>query len=208
MQSGLWFRAAWKKQREKWAKDKDTDQGAVVFFGDSITHGWKTLAQDFPRLKTANRGISGDTTRGLRTRLQGDVLDLRPRAVAILIGTNDLDQGADPELVALNLRTLVADLHKAQPDLPVIISKVMPRGARTGFFPDKIKTLNALYDESFKDNPKVTLCDTWTIFDAGDGQCRREEFPDMLHPNPAGYAKWTAALQPIFQRLGVAKPAE
>ena len=208
MQSGLWFRAAWKKQREQWAKDKDTDQGAVVFFGDSITHGWKTLAQDFPRLKTANRGISGDTTRGLRARLQGDVLDLRPRAVAILIGTNDLDQGAAPELVALNLRTLVADLHKAQPDLPVIISKVMPRGALPGFFPEKIKALNTLIDEDFKDHAKVTLCDTWTLFDAGNGQCRREEFPDMLHPNAAGYAKWTAALRPILEKLGLAETAK
>ena len=208
MQSGLWFRGVWKTQRTQWAKDKDTDQGAVVFFGDSITEGWKTLAQDFPKLKTANRGISGDTTRGLRARLQGDVLDVRPRAVAILIGTNDLDQGATPELVALNLRTLVADLHKAQPDLPVIISKVMPRGARPGFYPDKIKALNALYDEAFKDNPKVTFCDTWTLFDAGAGLCRREEFPDMLHPNAAGYAKWVTALQPIFEKLGVAKAAE
>lgn len=207
MQSGLWFRTAWKKQREQWAKDKDADQGAVLFFGDSITHGWKTLAQDFPGMKTASRGISGDTTRGLRTRLQGDVLDVRPRVVAILIGTNDLDQGAAPELVALNLRAIVADLHKAQPDLPVVISKVMPRGARPGFFPDKIKTLNALIDEDFKDHAKVTVCDTWTVFDAGDGQCRREEFPDMLHPNAAGYAKWTAALQPILEKLGVAKTA-
>ena len=85
---------------EQWAKDEGHDRGAVVFFGDSITQGWGSLAKDFPNLKVANRGISGDTTRGLRTRLQGDVLDVQPKAVSMLIGTNDLDQGGEPEVVA------------------------------------------------------------------------------------------------------------
>lgn len=204
MQSGMWFRTMWKKNREQWAKDKDADQGAVVFFGDSITQGWKSLAQDFPQLKVANRGINGDTTRGLRTRL-GDVLDLRPRAVSILIGTNDLDQGAEPDVILTNLRAIVADLHKASADLPIILNKVMPRGPRPGLYPDKIKALNALLETAFKDDAKVTFCDTWTLFDNGSGGCKREEFPDLLHPNAAGYAKWTAALAPIFEKLGVAK---
>ena len=204
-QSGLWFRGAWKGQREKWAQDKPADQGAVVFFGDSITDGWKTLAQDFPKLKVANRGIGGDTTRGLRERLQGDVLDVKPSAVSILIGTNDLDQGATPEVVVANLKTIVADLHKANPTMPIVINKVMPRGPKTGLYPDKIKVLNGLYEEAFKNDPNVTFCDTWTLFDDGNGACKKDEFPDMLHPNAAGYAKWTAELTPILDKLGLAK---
>ena len=205
MQSGMFFRTAWKKQRTAWAQTKAGDQGAVVFFGDSITHGWKSLTQDFPKLKVANRGISGDTTRGLRARLQGDVLDVHPRAVSILIGTNDLDQGATPEVVAANVKALVADLHAANAAMPVIINKVMPRGPKAGLYPDKIKALNGLYEEAFKNDPKVTLCDTWTLFDDGNGACKRDEFPDMLHPNGAGYAKWTAKLTPIFEKIGLSK---
>ena len=78
-------------------------------------------------------------------------------------------------------------------------------GAKPTFFPDKIRKLNELCDAAFKDDAKVTFCDTWALFDTGDGQCKKDEFPDMLHPNAAGYAKWTAALAPIFQKLGVAK---
>jgi lysophospholipase L1-like esterase len=177
------------------------DQGAVVFFGDSITQGWSSLAKDFPQLKTANRGISGDTTRGLRTRLQGDVLALHPTAVSILIGTNDLDQGATPEVVAANLQAIVAELHQANAAMPIVINKVMPRGPKAGFYPEKIRALNALYEEAFKSDPQVTFCDTWSLFEDGQGSCKKEEFPDMLHPNAAGYAKWTAALQPIFAKL-------
>jgi lysophospholipase L1-like esterase/poly(3-hydroxybutyrate) depolymerase len=205
MQSGLWFRTLWKGRREQWSRMKTVEEGAVVFFGDSITQGWNTLAKDFPDMKVSNRGISGDTTRGLLTRMQGDVLDLKPKAVAILIGTNDLDQGGEPEVVAKNLQAIVARLHAANPAMPVVISKVMPRGPKAGLYPDKIRALNALYEECFKNDDKVAFCDTWTVFDDGMGSCKKEEFPDMLHPNAAGYAKWAAALKPIFDRLSLAK---
>ncbi len=205
MQSGLWFRSLWKNRRDQWAKSKEADRGAVVFFGDSITQGWATLTSDFSHLKVANRGISGDTTRGLRTRLQGDVLDLKPAAVSILIGTNDLDQGAAPETVAQNLQAIVAALQESDPALPIVINKVMPRGAKEGLYPEKIQELNGLYEAAFKDNARVVFCDTWTLFDDGTGACRAEEFPDLRHPNITGYIKWRKALRPILDRVVPAK---
>ena len=205
MQSGLWFRSLWRGRRETWAKMKEVEKGAVVFLGDSITQGWGTLAQDIPGVKVANRGISGDTSRGLRARLQGDVLDLAPRAVALLIGTNDLDQGAEPEVVAENVKAIVAALHSSDERMPVIISKVMPRGAKPNLFPEKIQRLNALYDEAFKGDGRVTFCETWPLFAGENGAPRKEEFPDMLHPNAAGYAKWAEALRPIVAQLPPAK---
>jgi lysophospholipase L1-like esterase len=201
VQSGLWFRPLWQGKREQWSKDVASDQGAVVFFGDSITQGWASLATDFPNFKVANRGISGDTTRGLRYRLKGDVIDVKPKAVAMLIGTNDLDQGAEPELVATNLKAIVSELHAALPAMPIVISKVMPRGPKPEKYPEKIQQLNALYEAAFRDDKLITFCDTWTLFDDGTGQCKKEEFPDMLHPNAAGYAKWVEALRPIFEKL-------
>jgi lysophospholipase L1-like esterase len=201
VQSGLWFRPLWRDRRTQWDKDKPKNQGAVVFFGDSITQGWSWLEKDFPNLKVANRGIGGDTTRGLRYRLANDVLAVQPKAVAILIGTNDLDQGAEPELVAENLRAIVGELHEKRPGMPVILSKVMPRGAKPGLFPQKIEKLNALYEAAFQGDPLVSFCDTWSLFNDGTGQCKVEEFPDRLHPNGIGYAKWVEALRPIFARL-------
>jgi lysophospholipase L1-like esterase len=156
---------------------------------------------DFPGFKVANRGISGDTTRGLRYRVKGDVIALKPKAVAMLIGTNDLDQGAEPEWVATNLKVIVSDLHAAFPTMPIVLSKVMPRGAKPGKYPEKIQALNALYEAAFRDDKLVSFCDTWTLFDDGSGQCKKEEFPDLLHPNAAGYARWVDALRPIFEKL-------
>lgn len=52
---------------------REKDQGAVVFIGDSLTGNWETLAQSFPDVKVANRGIGGDTSRGVLFRFREDV---------------------------------------------------------------------------------------------------------------------------------------
>ncbi|HEU0010688.1 MAG TPA: GDSL-type esterase/lipase family protein, partial [Verrucomicrobiae bacterium] len=85
-----WFRKLWTDRRTAWAARVEQDQNAIVLLGDSITQGWgEDFSAWFDGLKIANRGISGDTTRGVLIRLKEDVLALHPRAVVVLIGTND-----------------------------------------------------------------------------------------------------------------------
>ena len=148
-----------------------------------------------------NRGISGDTSRGLRYRLKEDVLDLHPRAVSLLIGTNDLSLGGTPAQVIDNIRAIVAELEKQNRNVKIVINLVMPRGPQPGKFPDKIRELNALIQDFAKKNGRIVICDTWSIFDDGSGSCKKAEFPDMLHPNKAGYEKWKAALDEAFAQL-------
>ncbi|MHA3775570.1 GDSL-type esterase/lipase family protein [Verrucomicrobiota bacterium sgz303538] len=204
VQPGIWFRALWKQRRSDWAKSKDADQGAVVFLGDSITQGWNTLAKDFPDLKVANRGISGDTTRGVLFRLKEDVLDVKPRAVVLLIGTNDLGLGASPDVAAQNIRTILTNLRNSDRKLPVIVCKVMPSDPSKTRPADKIQRLNALVDQLVDADPLFVRVDTYNIFANEQGNAKKEEFPDLLHPNATGYAKWAEALRPVFEKLGIA----
>jgi lysophospholipase L1-like esterase len=88
--------------------------------------------------------------------------------------------------------------------MPVIVNKIMPRAAEQGRFPEKIQQVNKSLEEAFAHNPKVIFCDTWGLFADAQGASKKEEFPDMLHPNAAGYAKWKAALQPILEQLQLA----
>ena len=69
LQLAPWFQKLWMVRRTEFAWNKEKEQRPIVFFGDSITEGWTTLAKDFPNLFVVNRGISGDTSRGLRYRL-------------------------------------------------------------------------------------------------------------------------------------------
>src|SRR5438270_12316030 len=117
-----WFRKLWAEKRAGWSKRAQQDQNAVVFLGDSITQGWgDKMGGSFPGVKVANRGISGDTSRGVLIRLKEDVLALHPSGVVILIGCNDIEEGATPETSATNLKLILAELKSADPKMPVIL---------------------------------------------------------------------------------------
>ena len=111
-----WFKNLWTQRRTEFSKAAAQDQKALVFLGDSITQGWGDLGATFAGVKTANRGISGDTTRGMLLRLQDDVLALNPSGVVLLMGTNDLEENASPETIAGNFKLIVDALKNMTPN--------------------------------------------------------------------------------------------
>jgi lysophospholipase L1-like esterase len=199
-----WFRKLWVEKRTAWASQVQQDQGALVFLGDSITQGWGDVGSSFPGIKVANRGISGDTTRGVLIRLQEDVLSLNPSGVVLLIGTNDLEEKAEPEVVAANLKLIVSAMRRSNPAMPVVLCLVFPSSASKSRPAEKIRRINALYRAAVADEPQVTVLDTWSLFADVHGDAREAEMPDLLHPNLLGYARWAAALQPVFETVGLA----
>ncbi len=199
-----WFRGLWSARRRQFAEGAAKDQGSLVFLGDSITQGWGDVGSSFPGLKIANRGISGDTSRGVLIRLQDDVIALHPAGVVLLIGTNDLEDKAAPEVVAGNLKLIIAALRDHDPAMPVILCEVFPSSATKGRAAEAVRKLNALYLEAVADQPQVTVLDTWALFANQHGDAKDEEMPDLLHPDLLGYAKWARALRPMLETVGLA----
>src|SRR5207245_10866081 len=118
-----WFRKTWHDRRSTFASRAEQDRNAVVMLGDSITQGWgDDFSAWFPGMKIANRGISGDTSRGVLIRLKEDVLALDPQSVVLLIGTNDLEEKADPETIAANLKLILAELARGK--MPIVLCQV------------------------------------------------------------------------------------
>ena len=208
VQQGDWFDAVWGERRAEFRKHAAADSGAVVFLGDSITQGWGEPGKYFPRYRCANRGISGDTTRGILYRLEEDVLALHPAAVVLLIGTNDIGIGADPADAAANLQAILAALKAANTKMPVIVCRVMPSTASRQRPAAKIQKLNSLVDELVARDPQFIRCDTYGIFADEQGDAKKAEFPDLLHLNAAGYAKWVAALNPLLAPLQLPIPGQ
>lgn len=199
-----WFRNLWKEKRKQWEGKVQADQNAVVFLGDSITQGWgDDLGNNFPGLKVANRGISGDTTRGMLLRLKADVLALNPKGIVMLMGTNDLEEGADAATVAKNVELILTDISKHNSQMPVTLCRVFPASASKKRPADQIQAINAAIANVAKTFPQVTMVDTWTVFANEQGDAKESEFPDLLHPNQAGYAKWAAAIRPILSTQGL-----
>src|SRR5438552_1916594 len=146
-----WFRKTWNERRSKFADRADQDRNAVVMLGDSITEGWRDdFTAWFPGMKIANRGISGDTSRGVLIRLQEDVLALQPQAVVLLIGTNDLEEKADPETIAANLKLIIAELTRHDSKMPIVLCQVFPSSASKSRPAEQIKKVNQLYADAVK----------------------------------------------------------
>lgn len=193
----------WARLRRLWSQQVEQDQNAVVFLGDSITQSWGPKFRDqFEGMKLANRGIGGDTTRGMLIRLQEDVLALDPKAVVMLMGTNDLEVQLEPDLIGRNFVKIINGIKAHSKDIPIVVCQMFPSSATKKRPSDKIKRVNELYAAAVRGDPQIIVLDTWTLYATADGDAIPQYFPDLLHLNADGYAKWASALRPIFATLG------
>jgi lysophospholipase L1-like esterase len=191
------------ENRARFWLDRGKDQRAIVFTGDSLTANWKDLADQFPGLKVANRGIGGDTSRGLLFRFKEDVLDLRPRAIVLCIGTNDLSAHAAPADVEGNIATLIALARAQDPQVPIVLATLPPRDnpqypTQPGAHDDvniRITNLAAQYE-------RIVVLDLYKGLATADGKPVPEYFgQDRIHVAASGYHRWTELLRPVFEQL-------
>jgi len=166
----------------------------VVFLGDSITDGWR-LNEYFPDRDFVNRGISGQITGEMLGRMKADVIDLKPAAVLVLAGTNDLARGVEPQTIRNNL-TMIADLAEAHGIKPLFASLLPvsdyhkdknPAWEQTRRRPpEAIRELNA-WIEAFCRKRNFVYVDYFSQLADAAGRLRAEWADDGLHPNAAGY---------------------
>jgi len=192
-------------ERGQFWKRREKDQGAVVFVGDSLTGGWKGLAAAFPALKVANRGVGGDVSRGVLFRFREDVLDLKPRAVVICIGFNDLTAFGEPAHAAQNIAATLDQAWAQYPDLPIVLCQIPPRDApQAPMKPGALADLNARISKLGEGKPHLIVLDLITPFTGADGKPNPELFAkDRVHLIEAGYQKWAESLRPALEKLGV-----
>jgi acyl-CoA thioesterase-1 len=163
----------------------------VVFMGDSITEGWP-LNESFPGKPYINRGISGQTTPQMLVRFRQDVIDLQPKVVVILGGTNDIAGNTGPETleqIEENLASMT-DLAHAN-GIRVVLCSILP-------------AFDYPWQPGLTPAPKIDLINAWmrgfamakgyvyvdyhaAMKDARDGLPPTLS-KDGVHPNAAGHA--------------------
>lgn len=170
-------------------------ENRVVFFGDSITDIWK-LDESFPGKPYINRGIGGQTTPQMMVRFRQDVIDLHPKVVIILAGTNDIAGNTGPmrlEDIEANYASM-AELARAN-NIRVVFSSVMPvhnytpqsQSLFAGRSPSKILELNRWLKNYVAARPDCLYLDYFSAMVDDKGLLKRELAEDGLHPNAAGY---------------------
>ena len=181
----------------------------VVFVGDSITDGWRSgggkVVWDKHYSKTYNAlnlGLSGDRTQHVMWRLEnGELDDLNPKVVVLLIGTNNLSAGSElPDIVAgvaCNVRSIRAKLPHAK----ILLLGLFPRGeSEKDEKRIKIGKINeGLADLSGRNG--VTFLNISSKFLEPDGTIQKAAIPDGLHPNQRGYEIWADAMEDTLRAL-------
>ncbi len=163
----------------------------VVFMGDSITQGWK-LDTNFPGKPYVNRGISGETTPQMLVRFRQDVVELDPKVVVILGGTNDLAGNTGPmtlEQTEDNLASM-ADIAAAN-HIRVVLCSVTPSVDfpwNPGLEPaPKIAALNG-WISAYAAQKGYIYVDYYEALKDAAGGLPPSLSHDGVHPNPSGYA--------------------
>ena len=174
------------------------DLRPIVFLGDSITYeggNWQEFFDtDVPIL---NRGIGGDTSVDVLRRI-GQITALKPRAVFLMIGTNDHQLiGYSPSNTAGTVKEIVSAIRRKSPDTLTYLEALLP--SRAPAFVDWSDRVNSLFAE-MADNRSVFFLNFRAAF-LENGLLARALTRDGIHLSADGYRLWKTSIDPVITQL-------
>jgi lysophospholipase L1-like esterase len=195
------------------AKQGDSE---VLFMGDSITDFWRSpdgpyagkpvLDKYFGTLKVANFGIAGDTTQGVLYRLQhGEGQGFSPKAVMLMIGTNNTGRNTGPE-IAEGIGAIVMELQKDFPKAKILLLGIFPRGTANDPVRTTIAEINSIIAK-LHDGDRVHYLDIGSKFLDPAGNISKDVMSDALHPTTKGYEIWAEAVKDPLANLMKESPS-
>lgn len=166
---------------------KDAEEGRILFLGDSITEMFRTN-EYFAKVHSYNRGISGDTSDGVLSRLETNIYPLKPSKIFLMIGTNDFGMGKKVEYVFDNIMKIIDNLKANCPNSKIYLESVFPvRQPQSGRRNNKdIDALNLLLQEN-KLGKEYVYIEINSLLKDKKGKLRSELTIDGIHLKMGGY---------------------
>jgi len=180
----------------------------LLLHGDSITDWWvqnednrKIFQKYFGNIRTANFAVAGDTTQGVLWGLyNGEGQGFQPKAVMLMIGTNNMGANTAPE-IAEGIGAVVLEMRRNFPDAKILLLAIFPRGLPGDPIRDKIAETNRIISK-LDDQKHVFYLDIGPKFLDETGAFLPDAFrPDNLHPLAKGYDIWGEAVQTTLVKL-------
>jgi lysophospholipase L1-like esterase len=180
----------------------------LLFHGDSITDWWvqgdankAVFDKYFGNFKTANFAIAGDTTQGVLWGLKnGEGQGFQPRAVMLMIGTNNSGTSTAPE-IAEGIGAVVLEMRTDFPSAKILLLAIFPRGLPGDPVRDKIAEVNKIISK-LDDQRHVFFMDIGAKFLDEKGAFLPDAFrADNLHPQAKGYDIWGSAVKDKLAEL-------
>jgi beta-glucosidase len=154
----------------------------------------------FGKYKTANFGVSGDTTQGVLWGMRNGEAGFQPKAIMLMIGTNNTGRNTAPE-IAEGIGAVVMEMRRNFPDARILLLGVFPRTA-AGNAPIRqtIAEINRIISK-LDDQKNVFYMDIGAKFLDASGNLPADVMPDALHPNAKGYEIWGEAVKDKIAEL-------
>ena len=191
----------------------------IVFLGNSITQGAKSWNKRFNLRNLVNRGISGDITEGVLSRLN-EIYYYKPLGVFLLIGINDIFNAdssnwddINPDYVAKNILKIAKNINDNSKYTKVYIQTILPVDLEKytevkGFNPIyktdlniQIKEINSILKRSTSLESNIKILDINKFFINESGLLNSSLSHDGVHLNETGYNIWTKELEPYITKL-------
>ncbi|KAK6173269.1 hypothetical protein SNE40_016751 [Patella caerulea] len=180
------------------AKEREPE---VIFIGDSIisnlaqTQLWQQM---FEPLHCINFGIGGDQTQHILWRIQnGELEDMRPKVVVLMVGTNN--HGHTAEQIVGGITEIVNLIHTKQPQAQLIVMGIPPRGEKPNPLREKIQQINKGLTDQLQDMPNTLFLNTdWSVFVNSNGVINHHDMFDFLHLTQIGYQK---ICEPLLEEI-------
>lgn len=194
-----------KADNYKYLNEKYPPNDCTVIIGDSIVELWNNeLFRQYTRLsgqEIINRGISGDTSDRMYLRLEENAVNLKPRNIVILIGTNDLGHGIPADFTVLNVENSIKLIKSGSPETNIVLLSALPVNKNVGILNrmvgrrtnEALSELNRSYKE-LCEKYAVTFLDITERLKDEKGRFDKKYTYDGLHPNIRGYIAITPEL--------------
>lgn len=201
-----WAQLQYYKESNTTLETPAPPENRIVFMGNSITEGWsQTRPEFFAQKPYINRGIGGQTTPQMLIRFRQDVVDLQPKVVFILAGTNDIAGNTGPtslKEIADNLKSM-CEIAKAN-GIKAVLCSVLPAEDypwEPGKDPKhKIPALNSLLKEYAATNG-VYYLDYFTALNNGRNGIDAFNSYDGVHLTAAGYQVLEPLVESVIEEL-------
>jgi len=182
-----------------------TFENRVVFMGNSITQGWSDTVPEFFEDKAyIEKGIGGQSTPQMIARFQKDVINLQPKIVVILAGTNDIAGNSGPttnEMIQINIAKMADMAHLN--GIMVILSSILPAYDypwRPGTYPSqRIIEINTWMKEYCEQHNHIYL-DYWTSMVNEENGMKSEYTYDGVHVTNEGYLLMQSLIEPVISK--------
>jgi lysophospholipase L1-like esterase len=189
-----WRALDWGQRCRYWRENADLpppSRARVVFLGDSITEAWKASDPLLFLHDILDRGISGQTTAQMLVRFRTDVIELRPRVVHIMAGTNDIAGNTGPTSLALIERNIESMVEQAQCHHIQVMLASIPPAARIPWSPrvapaENIVAINR-WLRNYAKRQRIVFVDYYAVLSDDRGGFKASLSDDGVHPNAAGY---------------------